>query len=359
MDGARALVLDNGGCSCKVGFAGDSAPGACVPASSSRWDCDGSSEFSPYIRHGKVVNEKRMTEIWSIAFQKIRANPRDHPVLVTESPLLSTSNRAILASLLFETFQVPGLHIAIPGLLALYATGSLTGLVADSGDGVSYTVPICDGYVFPHAVQRVSLGGRALTERFGRLLGESRFDAVLCEAKERLCYVAQDCGAELAAARKGSSSGGSSSGFALPDGKRIEVGAESFMCPEALFQPGLHDPGLEDHGLQDLVHRSISSSEVDVRGRVAANVVLVGGTMQLRGMKERMTSELMRLLPALPATVKVVSDAANASFVGGSIVASAPKMIMWITRAEYEEFGQDVVVKKFPSLHSSTWMPPS
>merc|ERR1712083_200204 len=102
---------------------------------------------------------------------------------------------------MFETFNMPAMYVAIQAVLSLYASGRTTGMVMDSGDGVSHNVPIYEGYALPHAIPRLDLAGRDLTEYMMKILAERE---IVRDVKEKLSYIALDYDTEMKAATESS-----------------------------------------------------------------------------------------------------------------------------------------------------------
>ncbi len=106
-----------------------------------------------------------MEKLWHYTLQvELRVSPEHHPILLTENPMTSRENREKMTQLMFEVFNVPCLYVQNTAVLSLYSGGRTSGVVFDSGFGISHSVPIYEGFTIPGGVEKIKISGEHLTE---------------------------------------------------------------------------------------------------------------------------------------------------------------------------------------------------
>jgi len=314
------------------------------------------------VENGIIKDWDDMEKLWSYTFyDTMQINPAEHKVLLTEPPMNPKENRQKLARVMFEKYGFDGISISIQAMLTLTAQGLLTGVVVDTGDGVTHCVPVYDGFVPRHLIRRLDVAGRHITSYLikllllrGYALNRTADFETARQIKEKLCYVALDPSRERALAEDTTVL---MENYTLPDGRVIKLGRERFEAPEAMFNPSLID--VEGAGMGDMVFDMIQSADIDLRPEFYKHIVLSGGSSMYPGLPTRLEKNIKdRYLKDVLAGDKDrlkkfklrIEDPPRRKhmvFLGGSVLADIMKdrAEFWISKAEYEESGDKALEK--------------
>jgi len=403
--GLPAVVIDNGTGYTKMGFAGNCEPQYIVPTIIATSESKAAqtaanqkkgvedldffigdeaiahsktySIFYP-VRHGQVENWTHMEYFWEhCIFKYLRCEPEDHFFLLTEPPLNAPENREFTAEIMFETFNVPGLYIAVQAVLALAASWTsknvkertLTGTVIDSGDGVTHVIPVAEGYVIGSSIKHIPLAGRDITAFVQQLMRDRNEPIPPAESlevakrvKETYSYVCPDIVKEYSKYDAEPSKwikqySGTNSITKKP--YSVDVGYERFLGPEIFFNPEIFSSDFLTP-LPKVVDDTVQTCPIDVRRGLYKNIVLSGGTTMFKDFGKRLQRDIKRFvdyrvkiseelsggkIKAVPLDVNVISHHMQryAVWFGGSMLASTPEFYnVCHTKKAYDEIGPSI-----------------
>mmetsp|Transcript_1442 Transcript_1442/g.1273 ORF Transcript_1442/g.1273 Transcript_1442/m.1273 type:complete len:394 (-) Transcript_1442:1203-2384(-) len=376
----NTIVCDNGTGFVKVGYAGQNFPSSIFPSMIGRpilraeesvsesvelkeIMCGDEAaavrqclEITYPVENGVVKNWEDMEYLWNYTFfDKLKIEPSDHKILLTEPPQNPLKNRENLLQRMFETYGFAAANVSIQAMLTLYAQGLITGVVVDTGDGVTHVVPVYDGYVPQNLIRRLDVAGRHITQYLIKLLllrgyafnRTADFDTVR-QIKEKFCYVANDINEERKLALETTCL---MENYTLPDGRVIKIGRERFEAPEALFNPSLIDS--EKSGMADMVFEMIQDADIDTRSEYYKHIVLSGGSSMYPGLPTRLEKDIkdrylrdvlkgnVERLKKFKIKIEDPPRRKHMVFLGGSVLADImkDKPEFWITKQDYDEQG--------------------
>eukprot|EP00924_Labyrinthula_sp_SR-Ha-C_P010363 maker-scaffold_23-snap-gene-4.57-mRNA-1 protein AED:0.02 eAED:0.02 QI:204/1/1/1/1/1/3/111/399 len=313
------------------------------------------------VENGIVKHWNDMEELWNYTFhEKMRINPEEYKIMLTEAPGNPTNNRVKTLETMFEKYQFKAVHVGIQAMLVLYAQGLLTGVVVDSGDGVTHAVGVYEGFVPETLISRLNVAGRHITQYLIKLMllrgysfnSSADFDEVR-RLKEKLCYVAYDLKEET---RLADDTTAVMANYTLPDKTVIKIGRERFLAPEALFDPSRVNVSTD--GLSMMLFNMFKKADIDVRSKLFQHVVLSGGTSMYPGLPSRLEKDLKHLyitkflrldetragrggneLKKFKLRIEAPPRRKNMVFLGASVLAEimAEREEFWISKSSWDE----------------------
>lgn len=327
-------------------------------------------EISYPVENGKIKNWGDMELLWKHTFHEVMeicAAPdydcSGKKVLLTEAPLNPEENQIKMLEVMFETFNFNEMQVQTQAMLTLYAQGLLTGVVLDSGDGVSHTVGVFEGFVPKHLTERLDVAGRVITRhlcdllrRRGYALNSTADLETVREIKEELCFVAYD----IEQARKFSRETTCLlKEYTLPDGTVVKLGGERFEAAEAMFNPQLVD--VASPGVAEMLHQLVENSDIDMHIPLYSHIVLSGGSTMYPGFPTRLEKDLTDLylknvlqgnkrgLRKFKLKIEDPPRRKNLVFLGASVLGNIMenRPDFWVTQEEYKEQGAAIAAKRF------------
>jgi actin-like protein 6A len=344
-------------------------------------------ELQSPLTEGLVSDWELYERLLDHGFQKaLGVDTKHHPVLLAEPSYNTRQLRERATELLFEKYQVPALFTAKNAVLSAFSSGRSTGLVLDSGGGVTTAVPVHDGYALTKCISRSGIAGDTLTKELFKYLEKkgttvrpqycierkvlpsggfqiSELDfpnitqsyhnymalEVVRDIKESILRISEISFDEEAHANIPAVQ------YELPDGKVLDVGPERFSIPEILFDPNRplawSPTDAPRRGVHQMVFDAISASDADIRKDLFSNIILTGGNSLLPGFVDRLHRELTDMAPQ---RFKIIatnfpSERKFGVWIGGSILGSlATLQQIWISKSEFEEHGPSIVERKCP-----------
>jgi actin-related protein len=217
------------------------------------------------IERGLVVKWDDMGKLWDCLFEwELGIKPSERPVLITVPSLNLWDTSQKTAEIMFEKFNVPALYLFNHTIAALSASASVTGLVVDSGDSVTCTILVYEGYSFPHAVTKLYVAGRDITKHLIWLLFSRvyNFPCVFNKATQKVCLVTFKSEKEVLKRQQESGE------YKQPDKNVIQIRDHLCQVPEVLFAPD--QPGINNQGLPQMVCSSIAVCDTDIQKNLEA-----------------------------------------------------------------------------------------
>eukprot|EP01090_Pellita_catalonica_P022514 TRINITY_DN8782_c0_g7_i1.p1 TRINITY_DN8782_c0_g7~~TRINITY_DN8782_c0_g7_i1.p1 ORF type:complete len:374 (+),score=63.94 TRINITY_DN8782_c0_g7_i1:251-1372(+) len=340
-------------------------------------------EIEQPIKNSLVRDWDAYEELLQYGFaSRFQLDPKEYPILLAEPSFNLRSQRKKATELLFEKFGVPAAFLSKAAVLAAFASGRSSGLVLDSGGGVTSTVAVSDGYVLPKTIGKSVLAGERLTDELYKIYQKKKISIkphycikrtevvrgewevkertyqnltksyheyfekrVLEDVKENVLRVSEDTFDEV------KNENIPSVQYELPDGNVLDVYTERFTVPEYMFCPENMSEKEDFVGVHNMVYNTISKCNSDVHRELYNSIIVTGGNSLLPGFSERLNKELFEIVSQKfkLVTSNLASERKFSVWIGGSILASLGTFQqIWMSKAEFEEHGSDLVERKFP-----------
>ena len=312
------------------------------------------------VKNGIFENEQDILTVFKYIYQNLEINNeeiREHPILITESLLNPYSNREKIASALFENLSAPAIFFASQPILSLFSTSNTSGVILESGEGVTQSCVVYEGYSIPNSYIRNNYGGRDVTDYFQTLLKKQGYSfsttsefEIVKKIKEEICFTVVGSSSNnplsnisnLELGNKNKSE--SSNIYNLPDGNAIKIGEEKSLAPEILFNPSII--GSEHLSFQEMIVTSINKVDIDLRKNLFNNILISGGNTLFKGIQEKFHTEIKYLSPKnMKVRIHSPGNRLLSCWTGGNVISTLEIFKkMWVTKDDWGEKGNKSII---------------
>ena len=312
------------------------------------------------VKNGIFENEQDILTVFKYIYQNLEINNeeiREHPILITEPLLNPYSNREKIASALFENLSAPAIFFASQPILSLFSTSNTSGVILESGEGVTQSCVVYEGYSIPNSYIRNNYGGRDVTDYFQTLLKKQGYSfsttsefEIVKKIKEEICFTVVGSSSNnplsnisnLELGNKNKSE--SSNTYNLPDGNAIKIGEEKSLAPEILFNPSII--GSEHLSFQEMIVTSINKVDIDLRKNLFNNILISGGNTLFKGIQEKFHTEIKYLSPKnMKVRIHSPGNRLLSCWTGGNVISTLEIFKkMWVTKDDWGEKGNKSII---------------
>ena len=304
------------------------------------------------VKHGVFEKEQDILSVFNYLYSKLGINSqeiKEHPVLITEPLLNPNVNREKISYSLFDNLGVPALFFASQPILSLFSTSKTSGTILESGEGVTQSCVVYEGYSIPCTYERYNYGGGDVTEYLKNLLKKRGYHfynstefRLVNDIKENSCFCyGNNIKNEIGDAKK--SANKNLINYYLPDGSSISIGDERILAPEILFNPEYI--GKEYLSFPEMIISSVNKVDIQLKQKSYENILLSGGNTCFNGLYEQLHTELKnKLIKNMKINLNKTDKPEFSCWIGGNIISTLEIFKkMWVTRNEWNEKGSKVI----------------
>ncbi|XP_065165143.1 actin-related protein 6 [Atheta coriaria] len=386
----KALILDNGGYSIKVGYSTDkkplNLPNCIMKAKSERKrvfvsdqieDCRDLSGLYYMYPHekGYITKFDIQKNVWDYTFNKYPIY--DNTVMLTQPIYNFKTIQEYTDEIFFEEYDIKSIFKANATDLCYYkynkqfkAVDNSSCLVVDSGFSFTHIVPYINGKKYADGIIRINLGGKLLTNYLKDVLSYRQLHVmdetyVINQVKEDLCFMANNFKADMHRAK---TTHEIVKNYVLPDFHNIRRGYiqenptdelaencqilrlnnERITIPEVMLRPSII-PGYDFAGMAECIGHSIKRCPKEYQAEIAQNVILVGGNTLFPGFRDRLEIDARIFLPCdYDLKIYQPDDPLNYAWLGGRLMSKDPAFRKrCVSKQKYEEEGSNYLYDKF------------